>query len=131
MDKAAARGMPHLDRMPRAGRGSGPTGFISVAGNIGDVAAARAAMGIDWMNRKGLSQAIPPAYAEFIGRQIMAALGGHDGSSRQSHPVVESEDGKAADRRMHRLSRREGDPRLQDVPVVLRLLQSQRSALDP
>lgn len=34
----------------------------------------RAAMGIDWMNRGELSQAVPPAYAEFIGRAALAAL---------------------------------------------------------
>jgi len=32
---------------------------------------ARAAMGIDWMPMKYLSQAIPPAYAEWIGRQAL------------------------------------------------------------
>jgi DNA (cytosine-5)-methyltransferase 1 len=35
---------------------------------------AKAAMGIDWMAMKGLSQAIPPAYTEFIGRQLIEAL---------------------------------------------------------
>lgn len=35
---------------------------------------ARAAMGIDWMSMKYLSQAIPPAYGEWIGRQAMEAL---------------------------------------------------------
>lgn len=34
----------------------------------------RAAMGIDWMERRELSNAIPPAYTEHIGRQLMAAL---------------------------------------------------------
>lgn len=32
------------------------------------------AMGIDWMTRKDLSQAIPPAYAEWIGRQALEYL---------------------------------------------------------
>ena len=35
---------------------------------------ARAAMGIDWMTMRGLSQAIPPAYSEFIGKQVMQIL---------------------------------------------------------
>jgi DNA (cytosine-5)-methyltransferase 1 len=35
----------------------------------------REAMGIDWMNRNELSLAIPPAYTEFIGRQLLAAIG--------------------------------------------------------
>ncbi|KKK62187.1 hypothetical protein LCGC14_3006860, partial [marine sediment metagenome] len=38
------------------------------------VAEMRAAMGIDWMNRDELSQAIPPAYSEYIGTQLLRAL---------------------------------------------------------
>jgi site-specific DNA-cytosine methylase len=34
----------------------------------------RAAMGIDWMLRDELTQAIPPAYTEWIGRQLLRAL---------------------------------------------------------
>jgi DNA (cytosine-5)-methyltransferase 1 len=47
---------------------------IQVVGNFTDVAYARAAMGIDWMTRDGLSQAIPPAYTEFLGRQLLAVV---------------------------------------------------------
>jgi DNA (cytosine-5)-methyltransferase 1 len=36
------------------------------------------AIGIDWMSVKELSQAIPPAYTEFIGRQLMRALAGEE-----------------------------------------------------
>jgi hypothetical protein len=35
----------------------------------------QAAMGIDWMTWKELKEAIPPAYTEWIGRQLLAAIG--------------------------------------------------------
>ncbi len=34
--------------------------------------AYRESVGIDWMKRDELTQAIPPAYTEFIGRQLLA-----------------------------------------------------------
>ncbi len=35
---------------------------------------ARAAMGIDWMTKAELNEAIPPAYTELIGRQLLAHI---------------------------------------------------------
>lgn len=39
------------------------------------IAMYREAMGIDWTNRDELSQAIPPAYTEHIGRELLAHVG--------------------------------------------------------
>jgi len=35
---------------------------------------AAAAMGVEWMDRDGTSQAIPPAYTEYIGKALLTAL---------------------------------------------------------
>jgi DNA (cytosine-5)-methyltransferase 1 len=43
-------------------------------GKNNSAADSRAAMGIDWMNRAELSQAIPPAYTRWLGRQITHVL---------------------------------------------------------
>jgi DNA (cytosine-5)-methyltransferase 1 len=53
-------------RAPVAGQ------FITVTGNFSGQDYARDAMGIDWMTRKELTQAIPPAYTECIGLQLLA-----------------------------------------------------------
>lgn len=49
-------------------------------GGKGTVAQWQQAMGIDWMTeRRELAEAIPPAYTQYIGEQLMSALGGtHD-----------------------------------------------------
>ncbi len=41
-----------------------------------NLAHAREVMGIDWMTRPELSEAIPPAYTEWIGARLMAAVKG-------------------------------------------------------
>ena len=49
--------------------------FVSVNGGGNcSVAAARHAMGIDWMNKNELNEAIPPVYTQFIGEQLIAQL---------------------------------------------------------
>ena len=48
--------------------------FVSVAGKGYLVEEGRRAMGIDWMVQTELSQAIPPAYTEYIGRHLLEAL---------------------------------------------------------
>lgn len=61
------------DRMVKRSR------YCSVAGHGGEsrsfaVADWEEAMGIDWMSRKELTQAIPPAFTEYIGKRIMETI---------------------------------------------------------
>lgn len=74
---------PTAKKTPPAGWGFGPDGFIAICGS-GGVAGMNnrqiplywgfALGGIDWMTREELAEAIPPAYTEFIGKQIIAYL---------------------------------------------------------
>lgn len=59
--------------------GFGPFDFVTVAGHGGDgsgsLANWQAAMGIKWITDKAqLAEAIPPAYTEFLGYQVVAYL---------------------------------------------------------
>lgn len=67
-------------KTPAAGNGIGEDGSISICGS-GGVRGLNAKQitlywgfamgGIDWMTRDELAEAIPPAYTEFIGRQLI------------------------------------------------------------
>jgi DNA (cytosine-5)-methyltransferase 1 len=49
-----------------------PSWNLAKWGRCPTIAEAREAMGISWMTQKELSQAIPPAYTEFIGKELRA-----------------------------------------------------------
>lgn len=73
------------DHIPHGNRRIGKDGFCCVAGH-GDSGRGRipkdhrtahcmrAAMDIDWMTRSEITQAIPPAYTEYIGKQLIKGL---------------------------------------------------------
>lgn len=50
--------------------------FVQVTGGGNcSIANARDALGIDWMNKRELNESIPPAYTEWIGKQLISSLG--------------------------------------------------------
>jgi len=66
--------VPHRDPVTKMGRPPRPGERMHVVGNFSGVAAARKAMGIDWMTRDELREAIPPAYTRFIGEALIEHL---------------------------------------------------------
>lgn len=65
---------PHQDKTPRSGHGNvSPKGFITLSGGR-STEITQQAMGIDWMIGRELREAIPPAFTEFIGRQLIRAV---------------------------------------------------------
>lgn len=65
---------PHTKRTTKMGRPPVEGEMMHVVGNFSGVAKARIAMGIDWMNRDGLRESIPPAYTRYIGDQLLEQL---------------------------------------------------------
>jgi len=61
----------HIAKNTKMGRKPVEGEFIQVVGHFSGVPFAREAMGIDWLGQKELAQAIPPAYTEFLGAQII------------------------------------------------------------
>jgi DNA (cytosine-5)-methyltransferase 1 len=64
----------HTHRQVKMGRPPKDGEFIQVVGNFSGVKYARKAMGIDWMTRDELREAIPPAYCQHVGDQLMQHL---------------------------------------------------------
>lgn len=67
---------PHRERINAESRGRTLAYYtreagrmVTVAGHLFGLAAGSAAMGIDWMSRAELAQAVPPAYSEHLARQ--------------------------------------------------------------
>jgi DNA (cytosine-5)-methyltransferase 1 len=67
----------HLLPASRAGHWK-PGTIISVEGHCSPISLARKVMGIDWMTREELAEAIPPAYTEYLGGFLMERLAVRD-----------------------------------------------------
>lgn len=68
--------LPHIARTTKMGRPYVPGEYMHVVGNFSGVDHGRRIMGMPWANRDGLREAIPPAYAEYVGRQLMREVVG-------------------------------------------------------
>ncbi len=60
----------------RMGRPVKEGDILTPVGHFSNISYARRVMGIDWMNRSELTQAIPPVYSEYIGKYWMEYLKG-------------------------------------------------------
>lgn len=65
---------PFTGKVTKMGRKPAPGEYICVTGHFTDVQYARTAMGISWMTRDELAQAIPPAYTHYIGEHLRVHL---------------------------------------------------------
>jgi len=67
--------LPQLKNPVKMGRLVQDRDVIQPVGHFAGVDYARKEMGIGWMTRDELAQAIPPAYTQYIGRQMREVLG--------------------------------------------------------
>lgn len=64
----------HDRPITKMGRKVRPGEMMHVVGNFSGAEDGRKAMGIPWMTRDELREAIPPAFTEYIGTQLLTAL---------------------------------------------------------
>ena len=64
----------HVAKTTKMGRTPVPGEYMHVVGNFSGVDRGRQVMGMPWANRDGLREAIPPAYSEYVGRQLIGHL---------------------------------------------------------
>jgi DNA (cytosine-5)-methyltransferase 1 len=64
----------HRRPQVKMGRPPKPGEIIQVVGHFSNVPQGQKAMGIDWLSQDKLREAIPPAYAKFIGAAALAHL---------------------------------------------------------
>ncbi|MFD0032711.1 hypothetical protein ACFVJK_31470 [Streptomyces sp. NPDC127172] len=64
----------HTVPQAKMGRPVPPGHYGQFVGNFSGVQDARDILGVPWMNRDGIRECIPPAYAKWIGRAALASL---------------------------------------------------------
>jgi DNA (cytosine-5)-methyltransferase 1 len=67
-------GGKHIGEHTKMGRPWKPGTLYQAVGNFSGVEFVRQDLGVPWMNRDGIRECIPPAYAQFIGEQLMAHI---------------------------------------------------------
>ena len=66
----------HIWPQTKMGRPPKPGECMQITGHFSDVPEGRRRMGMAWGTQASLAQAIPPAYTEYIGRQLIEHLTG-------------------------------------------------------
>lgn len=61
----------HVARTTKMGRTPVTGEYMHIVGNFSGVERGREVMGMPWASRDGLREAIPPAYTEYIGHQLL------------------------------------------------------------